>query len=310
MRARAAVLSACLLAVAVAPAAGAVAPTDSRAESRPARLGATVTVSGTANGSVPVVVPREARLGNPFITRLRSSVTITGGGEIAAFALLSDDPEGTKIVGGYSAATQEIAQKIGAFVLDLGDEAQRTRDGEFVVPPGRYRLHLITGGKPTTVVLRLGGLSGATRLSPTQRSAAVVHGDALTATTPLSYSGGHATRTRTPFLQFSVAKVGLSAHTESVGRSCFYIGRPSGPNPYGPACASPPDGSRGPLLGSGAAFVVSDEFVGQGTYLQYGGVHLRTTDGSVVRSDVGAGFSFTGGALVDDAHYAHVWLPL
>jgi hypothetical protein len=295
--------------LAVVVIAGVLAPAAA-AEPRAARLAGTVTLSGTTSGSVPVVVPRTARLGNPFITSMRRSVTIRGGGQLAAFALISDDPDGTRLVGGYSAATRELAARHGAFVLDLGVGSRRTEAGEFVVPAGSYRLHLVPGGKPASVTLRFGGLSGSTSLRPTRRTAAVVHGAAMTGATPLSYSAGHGTRMRAPFLLFSIGSVDLSAHTESVGRSCFYVGRPGGPDPYGPGCASLSEGSSGLDFGSGAAFVVSDEFVGDATYVQYGGTHVRTTDDSEYEGDFGAGFSFTGGALVKHADYAHVWLPL
>lgn len=303
MKVRALVVSALLLAGLLAPAA--------RSEVAPvARLAGTVVLSGSQDAWVPVVVPRTARLGDPFITRSRSAVTLSGDGALTGFALVAEDQEGTRIVGASTSATRQLVARHGAFVMDLDPDGRRSPAGEFVVPAGRYRLHLLTSGRPTTVTLRFAGLDGSARLSPVRRSGAVVQAGPMRPTTPLSWSAGGAVRVRAPFLQFEVSAVRVAAHTESVSRNCLYLGRrPSGPDPYGPACASVGDGGR-VALGSGFVFVHSAEFVGDGTFVQYGGLSATAPPDQVLETDVAAGFSFTGGAVVTAADHAQVWLPL
>lgn len=196
--------------------------------------------------------------------------------------------------------------------LDL--EAKRTADSALVVPKGSYRLYLITGGKPTTVTLRFGGLAGASRLQPTDRTVSSSQGGPLTATVPgpvgAVHSGGYETRLTTPFVQFWFNRVDAAAHTETVNRICLFKGKPTGPMPYGPACATP-DG-LGVNVGLSATTVHSDEYIGDEQYFSYGITRLSTVDpDNPVTDDFGGGASVTSPAsLITRTDYGQFWFEL
>lgn len=292
---------------AAVPSAGAAAPAN------PALLTGTTTISGSTTGYVPVVLPRDAVLPAALGAEGAAAIRVTGGGGFAGFALKSeDDPEGPLIVGGHSPASAPSAERPEELTINYGSGGL---GGDYTLPAGKYRLYLLTGGKPTTVTLKFRGLAGSSRLKPTRATKAIVNGGPHTATAPVSgvggvYASGYDVKMTTPFVQFFINKLDAEVHTETVNRSCLYIGqRPSGPMPYGPTCASITQ--QGAAFGNGIVFPVSDENLSGGAYYFWGGIAIRVRDGAdEVTQDYGGGFSVTTASVVRATDYSQVWLEL
>lgn len=305
-----------LLAGALA-ASGAV-PAAAAPEDR-ALLTGTVTITGTQTGFVPVTVPKDMSLGDPFITKYRTAVTVTGGGAAAGFALIEDDLEGAVLVGGRSPAYEPYVKKHGIPVSGLLGKARpdaKPFDGTYAVPPGSYRLYLVTGGEPTTVTLRFIGASGSSRLTPTVRTDSVVQGSPMDVLVPGPvggvYSGGGAATLTTPVLQFGLNTLDTDAHTETVQRYCFYVGtKPMGPQAYGPACVAPAEDGGVAFAPGGTTFLISDEGVGQASYYGFS-ASLTTSRGTEepVEADLATGTNFTSGGLVTGGDYSQFWISL
>jgi hypothetical protein len=282
-------------------------------------LTGTVTITGTETGFVPVTVPKDMSLGDPFITRYRAAVTVTGGGPAAGFALVEDDLQGAVLVGGRSEAYEPYVERHGIPVSGLLGTPRpdaKPYDGTYAIPAGSYRLYLVTGGKPTTVTLRFIGASGVSRLTPTNRSDSVVQGRPLDVLVPGPvggvYSGGGAATMTTPVLQFGLNTLDTDVHTETVQRYCFYIGtKPTGPQAYGPGCVAPGENDSVAFAPGGTTFLISDEGVGQASYYGFS-ASLTTSRGSEepVEADLATGTSFTSGGLVTGGDYSQFWLSL
>lgn len=298
------VLAAAVVAAVVTPAAAAPA--------KPPTLTGTVTVAGSTTGYVSVVLAKAAVLAAGLGPEAAAAVRVSGGGAFAGFALKSEVHEGPFIVGGHSPASAPDADNPEVLTINYGSGGL---GGDYELPAGKYRLYLITGGKPTTVRLKFRGLSGTSRLQPTTPTRAVVNGGPLPATAPVPgagvvYAGGYAVNMTTPFVQFFVNKLDTEVHTETVNRSCLYIGhQPGGPMPYGPTCASVTE--SGPAFGDGFVFPVSDENVSGGAYYSWGGAAFRVReDADEITQDYGGGFSVTTASIVRATDYSQVWLEL
>lgn len=301
-----------LVAFGVALTAGLAQPSSAASGPKPAVLTQTVTISGSQTGYVPVTVARDMKLGNPFVTKHRGAVKVTGGGDAAGFALIKDGLQGPILLGGKSKAYLPYNEMFGIAVNSL---IPNPDDGaEFAVPAGDYRLYLVTGGKPTTVTLKFLGGSGSSRLAPTTKVESVVQQVNLTAPVPGPvggvYSGGGAVTLTTPVLQFSLSRLDTSAHTESVQQYCYFLGdKPTGPQPYGPPCAAPGD-DRPVLFAPSSIFVISDEGVGPQSF--YGFSSSLTTDisGDPVKADIAFGTNYTTAGVVTSGDYTQYWLSL
>lgn len=305
-------LAAAVFALAV-PQAGA-APAPAAAAGKAAVLTQTVTISGSQAGYVPVTVTKDMKLGNPFATRYRGAVTVTGGGDSAGFALIQDGLKGPILLGGRSEAYGPYVKDNGIPINNLNFDND---DGaEFGVPAGDYRLYLITGGKPTTVTLKFLGGSGSSRLSPTTKVESVVQQVDLTTPAPGPvggvYSGGGAVTLTTPVLQLDLHRLDTSVHTESVQRSCFYLGaKPTGPLAYGPACVAPGEDNRLILdSAGGSTFLRSDEGVGPQSLYGFSASLTTSRTGEPIRADIAAGINFTTAGVVTSGDYTQYWLSL
>lgn len=304
-----------LTAVAVALAAGVAAPSSAAPAAKPAVLAGTVTISGSQDGFVPVRVPKDMSLGNPFLTKYRNGVTVTGGGDAAGFVLVEDGLEGVVLIGGKSTAFAPAVERSGIPVSSL-NRGERDDGLTYAVPAGSYKLYLVTGGKPTTVTLRFIGGTGSSRVAPTTRTQPVVQSGPLDALVPGPvggvYGGGGAVSLTTPVVQFSLNRFDTSVHTETVLRYCFYAGsQPTGPQPYGPACAAPAENDAVAFDPGGETFIVSDEGVDQASFYGFSG-SLTTTGGTeeVVDAELAAGLSLTSGGAVTSSDYTQFWLSL
>lgn len=293
--------------------AGVLAQPSSAAPAPVPSLAGTVTISGTVSGYAEVVLPKPAVLAGGLGPEAAAAIKVSGGGQFAGFALAAEDEDGPLIVGGHSPASAPTAERPEELTLNY---RAGVISGDYELAAGRYRLYLITGDKPTTVTLKLRGLTGTSRLTPTTRTDAVVSGGPLAAATGSDaagavYSRGDAANVTTPFVQFYVNKLDAQVHTETVNRACLYVGRrPSGPLAYGPACASV-DPQTGVAFGGGFVFAVSDENVFGGAYYSWGGAYFRVVDGAdEITQDYGGGFSATTASVVRGTDYSQVWLEL
>lgn len=300
-----------VLAAALVAAAAAALPAQAAGSKdvRPALTGVMV-ISGSKTGYVPIEVSKDVKLADPFVKKHRGAVTVTGGGEAAGFALVHDDGEAL-LLGGRSKAFAPFVKEHGIAVSTL---KPRPDDGVlYTVPTGSYRLYLITGGKPTTVRLQFLGAAGSSRLSPTVHVQSVVQRADLAAAVPGPvggvHSGGGAVTLTTPVLQFSLARLDTSVHTETVKRSCHYFGKPAGPQPYGPACAAPAEGSP-VVIGGGSAFLISAEGVGSQSFYGWSASLTTSRTGKPIRADLASGVSYTTAGTVSGGDYAQYWLSL
>lgn len=291
-----------LPAMLVAAVVATVAPPLAAASSSVPELAGTVTLSGNQTGYVPVVIPTEARLGDPFFIDRRGSITVEGGGRMAGFALVQDGLKGPVIFGGHSAATSEFSEEFGAFVFDLGS-MDRPRGLDFVLPAGGYRLYLLTDGAPTTVTLRFAGLEGSSELTPTTPTQTAVIGGPMRQHAPGVYTKGADTAMTGPFVHLEIAALRTSVHTESVGSFCSHEGKPAGPDPYLPGCASVGEES---VVDFGNSHVVafSDEQVGDSVKIAWGGAFATGP------FHLGSGFNIATASEVTSADYSHFFLGL
>lgn len=305
-------LAGAVLALAVPQAGAAKAAAPTAAVQKAAVLTQTVTVSGTQAGYVPVTVTKAMRLGNPFATRYRSAVTVTGGGKAAGFALIQDGLKGPVLLGGRSAAYTPFVRANGIPVNNLNFGAD---DGaEYAIPAGTYRLYLITGGKPTTVTLRFLGGTGSSRLTPTTKVKSVAQQVDLTSPAPGPvggvYSGGGAVTLTTPVLKFSLSRLDTSAHTESVQRSCYFLGdKPTGPLPYGPTCAAPGEDDPA-VFDGGSTFLLSDEGVGPQSFYGWNAALTTSRTGKPIKTELASGVNYTTAGVVTSGDYSQYWLSL
>lgn len=272
------------------------------------QLAGTVTISGSTTGYIPVAVIKDAVLPGGLGAEGAAAAQVTGGGVFAGFALVQDGLDGTTVLAGHSKATADAARRDGAF------RANYFNAGGFdtPVPAGKYRLYLITDGEPASVTLKFRGLTGTASLTPTTPTRAIFNSGPLAPLGPAQagavYSAGHAVTMTTPFLNFYINELDTRVHTETVRRTCFYLGRPTGPMPYGPACASL---ENPPRFGDGFLVPTSDENINGGEYHSWGGNFVRVADGAEqITQDFASGISLTTASVVESTDYTQLWLEL
>lgn len=169
------------IAVALAVLAGATtsaAPTlasPSRA-AKPGRanLAGTNIISGRSGGVIDVHIPTPA-----VWTGETDEVTIEGGGELPGFILVRsktstyDHPVLGPIESTYDEVVAAGIRLPAAGVtksLSRGSRTLLLMPFKDTLKPGNYRLYLLADRTPVTVTLKLEGLVGTTRLSPTKRT--------------------------------------------------------------------------------------------------------------------------------------------
>jgi hypothetical protein len=230
------------------------AGTGAAAAASPPTLGGTVVLTGNRTVSVEVVVPRTATLGDPLLLDSAArAVSVSGGKGFTGFALRSADGK-TSFIGGRLIGP--VAHR--TFVHATGERTRQLADG-YEVPAGRYRLYLLTGGGTTTVTLRLGRLTGSTRLSPKAPRALTVARPAPELAGPdpaqVVYSVGAEQTLSGQTLAFQLLYHVHDVHTESDYWSCHYQGEPAPTLAYSPGCLG------GEAIGSHV--LISDEGLGR-----------------------------------------------
>jgi hypothetical protein len=116
------------------------------------------------------------------------------------------------------------------------------------LPPGNYRLYVINDAAPAEITLRLKGLSGETRLTPTRTAEVVVREPQVQLSSgPLEniYSAGQTDPLRRPTISWTTLWLSGSPSGMSDLGTCLYKGRPPGDErfAYMPGCVS--NGARG-----------------------------------------------------------------
>ena len=137
-----------------------------REKSQPPALTALTTITGNRTVSQTVRLPTAVHLREASLRGIR------GDGRIVGF-ILSKIDQGTPLGKGPTLFGWRLGRcmKKGCaakgFTLSwLLWENAESRDGEDILPRGRYRLFLIADGGPARVKLQLGGLQGERTISP------------------------------------------------------------------------------------------------------------------------------------------------
>lgn len=270
-------------------------------------LGGAVTLTGNRAGYVRVRLPKQAYFDRADVGA-KDSLVITGGGDMAAFALMREtgrgaDLKGPVVVGGHTRRSADVTKRRGEFALTLLRAGPDDDKGGAVLPAGTYRLYLVPDGKATTVRLKLRGLSGSSRLTPKVASPVLVQGGtpriAREDSNGVLYSEGYETDLTEQSLHFKVSVARNQAHAGTSSWDCLFDHKPEGPDPYLPGC---PTAGNGNSLAFHAVY--ADQSVGPGEIISYGGV--VTSKGG----PVGSGMSLLSAAAVDDIDYQHFWLGL
>lgn len=145
----------------------------------PVSLAGTTIVKGSAITSVPVVLPRNATLATPFGPS--PSVSVAGHGRLVGIVLrgTSTRTDGVNLFAGRVLdvpGAPASAIPVGDYRLGSGGTYHfvKTSKDVTILPAGAYQLYLITEGKPVSVTLRLGGLSGVRTIAPKRPQAGLV----------------------------------------------------------------------------------------------------------------------------------------
>ena len=144
---------------------------------RPVELGGVNEFRANASATARVVIPRPAWVAGPANTPTESTegsnpdVSVTGKSAVAGFYLRKESgqrhPPDLLFVNVAECSGERC--RAGSTVIysmfdhNMGDSNKRSE-----IPPGTYRLYLITDGSPVAVSLRLHGLHGHSYVNPTQ----------------------------------------------------------------------------------------------------------------------------------------------
>lgn len=263
------------------------------ASARPSLAGVT-TISGTRSASVAVRLTKPATLRDPLLEdAARNDVGVTTAGRFGGFVLVQ---EGVPALSQIVVVGGRLPEPSGK--LHFVYPANGLGAGTWRLPAGNYRLYLVTDGKPTTVRLRLPGLSGTTSLRPAgAASAALTFPAAAIDTDParVTYAVGADRPVARRTLFFSTLYAGYAAHVDTVYTSCFYFERPTGPAPYAPGCPDPAERHITPIslppdAGTPARHAVLNSFL------------------PLVEGHYGGGTSFVSATPAETVRYLQLWL--
>lgn len=257
-----------------------------------AALARITSISGSGTGYVRVRLARPATLEQPWGSN-REPVKVRAAGAFTGFALIEEVPgfDGVTLVGG------RFTSGLPAYVIGDGGRLSESADG-FRIPPGNYRLYLVTDQRSARVTLELGGLTGKTSLSPTTR----VGSEIVSPVPSVDAAGrrevfwaGEEVRLDGPGLGFDVLWHTQPVHVDTEYWFCSYQEVPEGPAPYAPGCPS-----------------TSDRAI---VHLGYGEVWLEPSGGLIAglgtplpEGTYGWGASYVAAQPITDSRYTQVWI--
>lgn len=263
-----------------------------KAAATPAALGGITELSGDRTAAVLVRAPRPFVLRDPaFVPEARGDFKVRGG-PMSGFALRSADK---KIV--FVGSNLPGPQSGGTYIQALAgaDPAKST----WTLPAGNYTLYLLSTAPGTRVTLTMRGLTGRSFLHPREARALTFDRPTQAVGTPAPYAkyGAGVTRDiKSPSLHMAIMTVTQPLLTEISHDTCFYIGRPSGPSPYEPACPGTSEFSnRGSVL-------VSDENT-ESQVILFSSGFADATPGTY-----GTGMAFISGSTASAVGHHQFWL--
>jgi hypothetical protein len=209
-------------------------------------LARTTTIRGTRTAYVDVRLPRAATVRTPFGPS--PDIAVSGAGRFVGVALVGTEARTrqTTLFGGRlpDAAGTRFLLPIAPYPAVGGGsfEVFKTYGDTATLPAGKYRLYLLTDGRPVTVTLRLAGLAGTAALAPRRPApyqlafpaARPAGGNGLTTNV---YSAGATFDPPSAALLFHALWVDTSAHVAGQYFLCHREG-PGGIEPldHGPGC--------------------------------------------------------------------------
>ena len=156
---------------------GGVAPASGRAKADPPTLAGTTRITGGSTAAMWVDIPSEVQLRSRYGPN--PDIRIKGRGRMVGFVLTQtpvNELDREFLFGGRAdfcaeagCSSNDTFQFMGASSASGDDPANRV-----VLPKGRYILYLIADGSPVSVTLRLQGLRGSAKLTPTSPVASSV----------------------------------------------------------------------------------------------------------------------------------------
>ncbi|MGH2755251.1 MAG: hypothetical protein ACRDLB_12585 [Actinomycetota bacterium] len=145
-------------------------------------LGALNHLAGDSAGYTVVSIPRRVSIDQRVLAGRRSGpnpdIVIEGGGPFAGFILTENPaPEQevrTVLIAGRFQECDGRVCKQGPRPMNYMEPSDDFGRGPRMkkIPPGEYRLYLVTDGADTDVTFRLHGLRGSVKLHPTKQSSA------------------------------------------------------------------------------------------------------------------------------------------
>jgi hypothetical protein len=288
-------------AAATAAIAAAASTTPVEAKSPVPPLAARTTI--TANGPVwmDVRVPRPATIRTPFGPS--ADVGVVGGGDLALFFLVEQDPDPFVLAGGRvpdGANGTEVALPLSNLPERTGWNYDFVKNygNQTTVPAGDYRLYVFPDGRRAQLTLRLSGLRGATTLAPRSPAEFAADRPAPRVAAPGPgknvYSAGSANVLRNDGLIFNALWLKTAPFLAGQFQFCHYEGEdPLDAVAYGPGC---PNAKQTSTLNNRRADMEP------GTKLLYGG------KSSLPPVRHGQGFWYSSEGVVEHLGYVSLWL--
>lgn len=262
----------------------------------PIELGARNHITASFSGYREVDIARTAKLRFSFFRN--PDLTIRGPGRFNGVFLVQQDVEKPAAVyAGRFRLCYEPACNEGMswfFMFPQGIKWKKTLD----IPPGRYRLYVVTDGAPVSATLSLEGLKGERRISPSEGVSATVGSDAAEPPINNVYAGGSTYALPNRGLGITSFWHDSSARVATVETDCLYKGRPPAPDAvaYGPACRA-----LGGRAGAGVSFAVPPVVSG-------GGGGSISFDPQMPAGQWSYGGSYVAPEKVDFAAFISVWM--
>lgn len=275
------------------PAASSATTSKTAATQPVATLAGTTTLVGDRSASMLVRVPRTTafvnEIGDPSSP---AGMTADKAGP-SGFVLKSEKARGPEYIGSMSPDGFKLKYHLAGF------DSPRDDRGLYRIPPGVYRLYLVTQHRGTKLTLRFKGLSGAQTLKPRKPAQGLFQTpkpDWEGTAGKFAYSIGENADIESDNAIFQMsALVRHDIHAESVHDNCYYR---NGKSHDGPYCPSP--------YAQNYPAIVSFETVDGLTHGLYATGSIR---GGAL-GPKGIGYSLTTTTPAAQIGYHNMWLAL